>query len=319
MESSHTLLSLSLIKGVGNVALSLFNDYCKEEVKSLTKPGQIIEVFKNLRNLNKRVKELDLKELERAFVKADNIIKDSKKLGINITTINDPQYPKLLKSIKNYPLILHSKGSYSAISQKPTIAIIGTRTPSNFGIKLGKRISDVIIENGFTIVSGLALGCDTLGHQAAINANAQTVAVMAGGLDSVYPKENSLLAAEIIDNNGLLISEHPIGVKPSRSTFINRDRIQSGLSLGTLIIQTSEKGGTLHTAKYTLEQERVLACIATDKDLEMNHDQFKGNKKLIKSGALEVSNQDQVLNFINEIYRKRDCFKKDEDRSELKF
>jgi DNA processing protein len=136
------------------------------------------------------------------------------------------------------------------------VACVGTREPTNFGSEVARRLSGFLASNGWEIVSGLALGVDTLSHEAALAAQAVTIAVVANGLDTIYPKKNSDLAQRILDTGGALVSEQPFGADATGPALIQRDRIQSGLSVATFVMQTDIKGGTMHTVRYTLMQGR---------------------------------------------------------------
>jgi len=129
-------------------------------------------------------------------------------------------------------------------------------------------------------VSGLAKGCDTAGHVGALRAHGITTAVLAHGLDSIYPKENRSLAENILSNDGLLISEYLVGQKPIGSFFVERDRIQAGLSDCVFVVETGIKGGTMHTVKYCLEYERILACLQHPQEMH-NEIKVQGNRALI--------------------------------------
>lgn len=197
-------------------------------------------------------------------------------------------------------MMLYVKGDIKAF-QNPTIALIGTREPSILGQKLGKNLADIFVNQNITLVSGLALGCDTIAHQSCVNHQKPTIAIMAGGLDKIYPKENEKLANQIIENGGLLVSEFPCGEKPTTYTFVQRDRLQSGLSYATCIIQTGLKGGTLSTAKYATSQNRILACIFPTNPIQQNEIKFQGNKLLINQGALKLSSKETIDNLIMDV------------------
>ncbi|MDW5290975.1 DNA-processing protein DprA [Formosa sp. PL04] len=142
-----------------------------------------------------------------------------------------------------------------------TVAVIGTRNPTEFGIQEGYKLTKHFVENNFTIVSGLALGCDTVGHSCCLEHKGRTIAVLPNGVDKIYPKQNTKLASEIIKNGGALISEYPPGTAPKRNYFVERDRLQRELSNGICIIETKTKGGTMHTYKFVKKQNKQVGLV----------------------------------------------------------
>lgn len=191
----------------------------------------------------------------------DNIVRH-RDSGITVLAINDVAYPLLLKRIADPPVLLYLRGSLSAISTLKAVAVVGTRTPTPAGTRVAEKVSGVLSKAGYTIVSGLAKGIDSHAHRGCLDANGNTIAVLANPLDvrSIYPAENRPLAEEIIDRQGALISEMPLGQMAHRSSFVLRDRIQSGLSLAVFPIQTDVEGGTMHTVRYAERDNRLIFC-----------------------------------------------------------
>ncbi|WP_188134045.1 DNA-processing protein DprA [Chitinophaga sp. CF418] len=220
-------------------------------------------------------------DFDYAFRKTEAIITESEHLGIRMISFKDDNYPCLLAKTTDLPIILNYKGDISLLSEKPTVAIIGTREPTDFGMKLGTRLSEVFASNGFNIVSGLAVGCDTAGHRGALNVSGTTTAVLAHGLDKIYPKENRALADQILEKGGVLVSEYFVKQTALANFFIERDRIQAGLSLGTIVVETDVKGGTMHTVKFTLENNRVLATLNHPSEY-LKEPKTQGNQLLIR-------------------------------------
>ncbi|NCF75141.1 MAG: DNA-protecting protein DprA [Xanthomonadaceae bacterium] len=257
---------------------------------------KLIKYFKKAKDIwQSKIKELLKAGLENNiaedFIKKRNQIdpeyevKKILKEKIKIVTIQDSNYPKLLKKIKNPPFLLYYKGKLDGL-KKATLAIIGTRKASPYGKRSAFNIAKKIAENNITIVSGMALGIDTIAHQAALEANMSTIAVLGSGLDqkNIYPSANQNLANKIISTKGALISEYPPGTPAFPYNFPLRNRIISGLSLGTLIIESPEKGGSLITANYAKEQKRKIFAIPGgiyDKNSE-------GTLKLISSGDAQI-------------------------------
>ena len=230
-------------------------------------------------------------DIVQANLKANQIISQSKKLGIGIVTKYDIDFPKNLFTTINengnpaVPILLYYKGDLS-ITSKPALAIIGTREPTPEGINAAKHFAEAFATIGVNIVSGLALGCDAAGHQGALAVSGATTAFLANGLDSIYPKENEELAMEIVKKGGLLLSEYPIGTGVTKYNLVARDRLQAGLANATLVVQTGIKGGTMHAVKATLLSKKPLFVIDYSKDLG---EKVSGNlylKKKENGGAL---------------------------------
>ncbi|MFH1656632.1 MAG: DNA-processing protein DprA [Candidatus Nealsonbacteria bacterium] len=206
-------------------------------------------------------------------------------------TINDPDYPKLLKKILNPPKVLYYKGNIK--NSEPYFAIVGTRRYSSYGKQITYDITNNLTDSGFIIVSGLAPGIDTFAHTSVIQKKQKTIAILGTGLDqkSIYPKENIKLAQQIIEFGGCLISEYPPGTKGSRFTFPQRNRIISGISYGTLVIEAKEKSGSLITANYAFSQKRKVFAVPGS-IFCLNS---RGSHNLIKRGAKLVENANDIL------------------------
>ncbi|TNF68000.1 MAG: DNA-protecting protein DprA [Gammaproteobacteria bacterium] len=187
----------------------------------------------------------------------------------HLLTIKSPHYPKRLLQIHNPPPILYVKGSLDAISM-PQIAIVGTRKASYYGLKNAFSFAKELALQHYGITSGLALGIDTQAHLGTLDAPGKTIAVLGTGLNYIYPKTNQPLIENICQNNGAVISEFPLFNRPDRFNFPRRNRIISGLSLGTLVIESSLKSGSLITANYALEQNREVFAIPGNIDQKIH-------------------------------------------------
>ena len=182
------------------------------------------------------------------------------KEDITALTIDDRDYPSLLRLIPNPPLVLFVKGSVRSFAEKTNVAIVGTRDSTPKGEEVATRVAKFFGSHDCAIVSGLAKGIDTAAHKGALEANAPTIAVFATPLNKVYPTENRALADSILRMNGSWISEIPLSKKPHRSSFVERDRIQSGISAAVIPVQTDIQGGTMHTVGFAEQQDRLLFC-----------------------------------------------------------
>lgn len=257
--SATLWIALSNIEGMGVKTLKRLYNYFPNLTREdlYTNIEDICDIVKNSKTLQKMSDEV---YLSRKIEDAERQIRLHKSKGIQVIDIASEYYPKLLRFIEDPPIVLYCKGNIELLKDDKKIAIVGTRNPTEMGYKAAMKVSAQFCKREFIIVSGLAIGIDTAGHRGALNVNGKTIAVLAGSLDKIYPKENAELANEIINKNGLLISETPLGGKTFRNSFVLRDRIQSGLSLGVCPVQTPLKGGTQHTIKFAQNQERVLFC-----------------------------------------------------------
>lgn len=211
-----------------------------------------------------------------------------RKEHVEIVTYFDKEYPILLKETADPPWVLYIKGD-AGLLQNPSIAMVGTRVPTGYGKKVSEIFASQLCKAGFTIVSGLARGIDSVCHDAAIEAAGPTIAVLGGGLSHIYPAENHALARRIADS-GLLVSEYPIHQRPRPGLFPERNRIIAGLSLGTLVVEADLRSGSLITADAALEAGRdvfaVPGPITSPKSL--------GTLNLIKQGAIVVTSPKDI-------------------------
>lgn len=193
---------------------------------------------------------------DKAFATARQILDQAERLGVRVLTASSPDYPPLLRQIADRPPVLYVKGTLPTTTR--TVACVGTREPSAFGRHATKAVTEGLAAQGWAIVSGLARGIDTLAHQAALRALGSTVAVLANGLDTVYPREHDRLAMQIVEQGGALVSEQPFKAPASAQNLTRRNRIQSGMALATIPFQTDLVGGTMHTVRFAILQGRSL-------------------------------------------------------------
>lgn len=175
--------------------------------------------------------------------------------------ISEDRYPKRLREIPSAPETLYYKGNIDIINRRTNIAVIGSRRVSDSGASFAYQVGYALGKRGIDVVNGLALGCDTCALQGALSAGGTCVAVLPCGLEQVVPRSNALIARELIAAGGCLVSEYPIGTPIQRYQYIQRDRLQSGICDGVIVIESEQDGGTMHTARYAIKQGRRLACI----------------------------------------------------------
>ena len=206
-----------------------------------------------------------------------------------LLTLADPEYPSLLKEIHDPPPVLYAIGHLSCF-QQPTVAMVGTRKPSVTGRETARRFALELAAKNITIVSGLALGIDAEAHSGCLDANGKTIAVMGTGIDCIYPRQHAKLAAKI-GEHGLLLSELPLKTPPIAGHFPRRNRIISGLSLSTLVVEAAIRSGSLITARLALEQNRDVLAIPGS----IYNSQASGCHHLLQQGAKLVTSSNDVL------------------------
>jgi DNA processing protein len=203
-------------------------------------------------------------------------------LHANAISYSNQRFPSRLRLIPDPPALLFLRGNEDLLSSPRSVAIVGTREPTPYAFKAGERITQLFVERHFTIVSGLALGCDAIAHTSCLKYGGSTIAVLPSGLDSVYPRTHRGLADEIIEKQGLLVTEYPPGATIFKNYFVDRDRLQSGLSDAVIVLETDIEGGTMHTVKFAHKQNRIVACLASHPLEYTNYPKTQGNKKLIR-------------------------------------
>src|SRR5688500_11627485 len=231
---------------------------------------------------------------DKAVAELENV----KNLGGDILILDDGSYPTLLREIADPPITLYVKGDWQACFEQPCVAVIGSRMCSTYGENASEMLARDLARRGICIISGLARGIDTAAHRGAINAKGKTVAVIGTGIDSVYAKESTGCVREILASGGCLVSQFPLGTPPLKDNFPYRNRIISGLSLGVLIVEASERSGSLITARLASEQNREVMAVPGN----ITSSNSFGTNYLIKSGAKLVQQwQDVVAELPSEI------------------
>lgn len=281
--ATEMILTLQQLNGIGNKTILKIADSVKTSIQGIE---QLCQFWKTLKG--KKLESIDTEDLESAYEKALYILSKCKKEEVEIISYYENDFPEILRHCKNEegkldpPILLYYRGNIKAL-ECPGVAVIGTREPTPNGEKAGKYFSGELAKRGFNIVSGLAVGCDTTGHIGALEVGGITTAFLANGLDwdSIYPKENLELAKEIVNKGGLLLSEYPVGQPCGRYGLVARDRLQAGLSYATIVVQTGEKGGTMHAVNATINSGKLLFAVEYKKNEDISHSKVQGNIKLI--------------------------------------
>ncbi len=213
---------------------------------------------------------------------------------ISLLTIRDEHYPKLLREVPQSPALLYIKGELLP-QDEMAVAVVGTRKCSPYGRQVAQDLVGQLARANITIVSGLALGLDALAHRAALDVAGRTIAVLAAGLDAIYPAVNRTIAEKILEGHGALISELPLGTPPLKHHFPMRNRIISGLALGTVVIEAAEDSGALITARHALEQNRQVFAVPGS----IYNPVSVGPNNLLKMGAKPVTSVKDILEDLN--------------------
>jgi len=266
---------LAKLKSFNNILSANYSELVKVDGISKNLAERILQ------SLSKRIEISNKVEIE---------LNRLKKLNANLLTIWDDEYPEQLKSIYDPPIILYYKGNLDE-NDKYSISIVGTRQPTNYGKIQAEKFAQELVEQNITIISGLARGIDSIAHKSALKNNGRTIAVIGSGLDVIYPPENKNLFNEISES-GIIFSEFELGTKPDAQNFPRRNRIISGLSLGTLVVETGISGGAIQTANFALDQNREVFAIPGNLGVK----QSEGTNSLIQKGEAKlVTSSNDIL------------------------
>ncbi len=299
MLTEKQILTLSALHKIGKKTIFTIG----ESITTVLSDPEFKHFIVNWAEQN-NLKHITNSEYDIGLHKAETVLENSEKGHINIYSYWNAKFPSNLKIIKQPPVLVHVVGDVNILNEKKIVAIIGTREPSPYGFRTGRRLAQIFAQEGFVVVSGLAKGSDTAGHRGCLDKKGRTVAVLAHGLDMIYPKVNQSLAHEIVQSGGALLSEYSIGQKPFGPLFVERDRLQSGLSNGTIVIETDILGGTMHTVKFTEEEKKPLACINHPIE-KSDYSKVNGNKMLIaEKRAAPIGTAEDIESFISRIYER---------------
>jgi len=283
MEQAGYWLAFSYVRGIGAVRfrklLSFFGELSRAWQAGSAELIAAGLSQKNVTDILEKRKTLDPLALPEQL----------KTKGISFLTWQDGDYPRYLKEIAQPPPVLFYKGSITPADDM-AVAIVGTRNMTAYGKQITRDTAEYLAHNGVTVVSGLARGVDGLAHNAAIEAGGRTIAVLGSGVDIIYPPEHRRLAEEI-QEHGAIVSDYAPGTKPDGINFPPRNRIISGLSRATIVIEAGEKSGALITAKFAIEQNREVFAVPGSVLSPMS----RGTNDLIGEGAMPMTNPRAVL------------------------
>ncbi|OYV88578.1 MAG: DNA protecting protein DprA [Ignavibacteriae bacterium 37-53-5] len=288
----RALLSLSMVQGIGPARLrALVNHFGDPESVLAAAEKELVGVEGIDRGLARRILS------QRDFEKEIQVqLSRLNKWEARLVTFWDKEYPENLKKIYDPPVLLFVRGTF-APSDKYSVAIVGTRNPTSYGKHVAEKFSAELSEQGITIVSGLARGVDTLAHATAVRSGGRTLAVLGSGVDVIYPSENRRLADQIL-MGGAILSEYYMGSKPDAVNFPRRNRIISGMTLGTILIETDVNGGAMITAGTALDQNREVFAVPGS----VFEKQSRGTNKLIREGRAKLV--EEVADVLEELQYK---------------
>lgn len=283
MTQFEALVSLNLVGYIGSAGLKKLLEYF-DKPQNLFKASRdkLTEVSGISRNAAARICSFKQEDLDKEFGLAG-------KLKLKILTLGCKEYPESLLNIPGAPLVLYVRGELKE-QDRYSIAIVGSRRASFYGLENTEKFAFDLSRKGFTIISGMARGIDTCAHQGALRAQGRTISVIGSGFNHIYPRENIELG-EKISASGAVISEFPVNTLPLKQNFPRRNRIISGLSLGVLVAEAARNSGALITADFALEQGREVFALPGKVDSKTSF----GTNGLIKQGAKLVSCVDDIL------------------------
>ncbi|MEW5948957.1 MAG: DNA-processing protein DprA [Thermodesulfobacteriota bacterium] len=284
MDDLYYWMALHLIPGIGGVTY-------RQLIKVFGTPEEVFKAKETELTAIKGIRSATIEAIRNIASKerAAQELKLIRKYGVRILTFQDGAYPQNLANIYDAPALLYIKGNLSE-ADTFSVAVVGSRHATYYGQKAAEGLCRSLAGHGLTIVSGMARGIDTAAHLGALRGKGRTIAVLGSGLDIVYPEENKDLYHRIIEN-GAVISEYPLGTPPEPKNFPIRNRIISGLALGTVIVEATGKSGSLITANLALEQGREVFAVPGS----INSLRSTGTHKLIKQGAKLVESAEDIV------------------------
>lgn len=289
-EALNYWVAFNRVLGIGPVNFRLLLDYFEDDLAVAWRAGN-----SELAHAGLHQRTIEAFFAQRATIEPERELERLEKARVNVLTWRDAAYPALLREIDAAPPVLYLKGKLTEADQF-ALAVVGTRNIDAYGQQVTEHLASELARGQVTVVSGLALGIDTLAHTAALEAGGRTIAVMACGLDVVYPARNAKLARRIgEEGQGALLSEYPLGVKPESGSFPARNRIISGLSQGVLVVEAGEKSGALITASFALKQGREVFAVPGG----IFSSRSLGTNRLIRDGAHLVLEVKDILDALN--------------------
>jgi len=294
MNDHDACIILNMLNGIGGLSAWKRRG---PNIKALTEAcGSVSSIFELDPAFISRVGGISAEQAERIprwrdFIDLDRELEDAEKAGAAILCRTDGDYPDSLRELRDPPLCIYLLGALPSGLAENSVAVVGTRTPSDYGIRMAGSFSRSAASADWTTVSGLALGIDTVAHRSTIDAGGKTAAVLGSGLTKVYPAENKGLADEIVHTGGTVVSEYPMNTESTRYTLPRRNRIIAGLARCTLVIEAAAKSGALMTAAHASERGCRVFAVPGAEDNPM----AAGCNALIRQGAEPVNDFEDIL------------------------
>lgn len=283
MEEKAYWVGWNLVKGVGAVRFKQLLDFFGSAELAWNAPGSA------LLSAGMPQKVIDRHYQIKNQVDLDRIMDRISANAIRVVTWEEDEYPRRLKEINQSPPVLFIKGSIN-VEDDWAVAVVGTRRVTPYGRQVADELGRFLAQNGVTVISGLARGVDAIAHHAALEAGGRTIAVLGSGVDVIYPPEHRKLATEIIQQ-GALVSDYPVGTQPDGVNFPPRNRIISGLSLATVVVEAGEKSGALITAEFAVDQGKDVFAVPGS----ILNAQSEGTNRLIEQGARPLLKFGEIL------------------------
>jgi DNA processing protein len=280
-------VGFNLVKGIGAVRLQALRDHFGDLALAWQAPADALQAAGLSPKLAERVTQV------RAGVDLDKVLTQVLARGIEILTWEDELYPQRLKEIDQSPPVLYVRGALTK-EDSWAVAVVGTRRVSSYGRQVAEELASFLASNGVTVVSGLARGVDAIAHQSALKAGGRTIAVLGCGVDRIYPPEHTQLAEKMM-SCGALLSDYAPGTPPDGSNFPPRNRIISGLSMATVVVEAGETSGALITAQFAIDQGREVFAVPGN----ILAPQSKGTNRLIAQGARPMLSVRDLLDVLN--------------------
>lgn len=287
MDDTAYWIGFNMVSGIGPARMAvLLSAFGSAEVAWTATAKQLRDAGLDSRSLTNLLRTRDHLDLDAEMQRISNA-------GIRVVTWQDRSYPANLNSLETKPPVLYVRGTLSE-EDLWAVAVVGTRRASVYGRQVASQLAAELAQAGVTVVSGLAMGIDTIAHRACLDAGQRTIAVLGSGVDQIYPPENRGLAARIAEN-GAIISEYPLGTRPEANNFPPRNRVISGLSKAVVIVEAPKRSGALITARFAAEQGRDVFAVPGN----IVNPGSAGCNELIQKGAAPLLSTQDVLDQLN--------------------
>ncbi|RMG89081.1 MAG: DNA-protecting protein DprA [Chloroflexi bacterium] len=281
-------LGFNLVKGIGPAKVQALLDY----FGNLSAAWHATEWQLEKIGFDRRA--IQSLQVSRDKLDLDACLARVQKAGIQLITWQMEAYPAYLREVPNAPPLLYVRGEIEE-RDRWAIAVVGTRRLTAYGRQMTRELVTGLVQNGITVVSGLARGVDAVAHKTAVELGGRTIAVLGSGLDCIYPAEHRQLAQMIWNGQGAVVSEYGLGVRPEAKNFPPRNRLISGLSMGVIVVEAGERSGALITADFALEQDREVFAVPGN----VTSPASRGTNRLIQQGAKLVMSVEDVLEELN--------------------